>query len=104
MYVNNVSPCLLFYISLTKGLQILFTNHDYYHYGYTEGVDYSELHRDIYLNVTNTTFCVDVTIFDDLVLENNEQFNLVLTSTDPDIHVLGEMVTVQISDDDCELS
>jgi hypothetical protein len=44
--------------------------------------------------------CINVTIIDDLLLENNENFTLLLTSTDSAVSVKLNMTTVTILDDD----
>ena len=50
----------------------------------------------------NTMYCFPVQTVDDMVLEDKENFSLVLSSPDPDVDLKTRMVTVKIRDNDGE--
>ena len=63
--------------------------------------DFSKLlHTMAFSESDGDRLCVNVTIIDDLLLENDEIFNLLLTSTDSAVSVELNMTTVTILDDD----
>ena len=48
----------------------------------------------------NATKCQDITISDDIVIEDNQTFTVTLSTTDPDV-LLGEsLLTISIIDND----
>lgn len=48
----------------------------------------------------DTTLCVNVTVEDDIILENNEQFTVNVTSLDPSVQLPSAPALVTIQDDD----
>ena len=50
--------------------------------------------------VTSDIQCVEVFIVNDDVLESSEFFNLMLTSSDPDVNTDDEVTSILILDDD----
>ena len=48
----------------------------------------------------NTMMCVDIQIIDDLICEDDEIFSGVISSTDPDVSIIGSTATVVIADND----
>ena len=63
--------------------------------------DFSKLlHTMAFSESDGDRLCVNVTIIDDLLLENDETFNLLLTSTDSAVSVELNMTSVTILDDD----
>ena len=49
---------------------------------------------------TNSTQCVDIEIVNDATLESSEFFNVVLSSSDPDVVIDNNMASIVIIDDD----
>ena len=49
-----------------------------------------------------TMYCFPVRTVDDMVLEDKENFSLVLSSPDPDVNLKTSSVTVKIRDNDGE--
>ena len=49
---------------------------------------------------TNTTQCVDIEIINDDTLELSEFFNIILSSSDPDVVIDNNMASIVIIDDD----
>ena len=49
---------------------------------------------------TNSTQCVDIEIVDDVIHESSEFFNIILSSSDPDVVIENSMASIVIIDDD----
>ena len=49
---------------------------------------------------TNNTQCVDVGIVNDDILESSEFFNIILSSSDPDVVIENSMASIIIVDND----
>ena len=49
---------------------------------------------------TNSTQCVDIEIVNDAILESSEFFNIILSSSDPDVVIENSMASIVIVDDD----
>ena len=49
---------------------------------------------------TNSTQCVDIEIVDDVIHESSEFFNIILSSSDPDVVTENSMASIVIIDDD----
>ena len=69
---------------------------------HSEGDDFEQVSTDIMLTLNNRT-CVNITIKDDSVVENSEEFTLTLNTTDPLIHIANSEVVVRITDNDRKL-
>ena len=50
--------------------------------------------------LTNSTQCVDIEIVNDTILESSEFFNVILSSSDPDVVIENNMASIVIVDDD----
>ena len=67
--------------------------------------DYQELQGVVVVfNSTVARQCINVTTKDDNVLENSEDFQILLSSTDPNVLIGTSTSLVTITDNDCELS
>lgn len=67
----------------------------------SELTDYSKLLLTVPFSESDgDRLCINITIIDDLLLENDEIFTLLLTSTDSAVSVKLNMATVTILDDD----
>ena len=63
--------------------------------------DYSSLSmQQLSLNGSNTRACTNITIEDDNISEDDEDFSVALTEDDPRVEVSRDEATVQISDND----
>ena len=62
--------------------------------------DYTPQDR-IFTFTSNQPLCVDVTINDDIVLENTETFQIRVSSSDPDVSLDISTALVSILDNDC---
>jgi hypothetical protein len=49
---------------------------------------------------TNSTQCVDIAVVDDAILESSEFFNIILSSSDPDVDIENSMASIVIIDND----
>ena len=49
---------------------------------------------------TNNTQCVDIVIVNDAILESSEFFNVILSSSDPDVVIENGVASIVIVDDD----
>lgn len=49
---------------------------------------------------TNSTQCVDIEIVDDVIHESSEFFNIILSSSDPNVVIENSMASIVIIDDD----
>ena len=71
---------------------------------YTENADYTNISTSLtYLPSleTNQTICVNITILEDGILEDNEEFSVVLSSIDVTVlAVFPRIATVSIIDND----
>lgn len=73
-----------------------------YHYLNTAPGDYISFNGTVSFQPASSTapLCVDITIINDIVLENDETFTVRLSSPDEDVIVESRDATVTISDDD----
>ena len=67
---------------------------------YTAPLDYISTTQALVFSRTVTTQCVRITIVDDLDLEGTEMFDIVLSTSDPDILLPSPMGVVTILDND----
>lgn len=66
-------------------------------------MDYASVSINISF-VDNTTTCISVQLLNDSILENEEVFKAVLTSTDPAVNITTSTAEILILDSNCELS
>ena len=74
-----------------------------YHSSLLAGTDFNSTGVDIVFESNNSPGkeCTTVTVFDDTILENVEEFLVVLASPDPDVTVLDpSIINVSILDND----
>ena len=50
----------------------------------------------------NSTRCVNISVFDDMITDYTNYFKVSLTTNDTGVHVLMNNSTVYIQDNDCE--
>ena len=62
--------------------------------------DYSTFTVELTFNATSSRACTDIPIEDDTILENPENFTVVLTSDDPDVSFMPPTSVVTIIDND----
>ena len=51
-------------------------------------------------NQNNQTYCFDITIRDDIILEDTETFQVVLETSDPGVHLVQDTTKIYVLDDD----
>ena len=67
------------------------------------GSDYSSISRTLNLTSSTTMVAVLIPIIDDSVVEIDEQFTVVLSSSDPNVLTSNSQATVTIVNDDSKL-
>ena len=59
--------------------------------------------RFLYGDQSNSTRCINITVFDDMITENTNYFQVSITSNDTAVHVTPpNSTTIAIGDSDCE--
>ena len=64
------------------------------------GIDYTAVNIDLVFSESMNKSCVNVSTDEDDILEEDEQFLLDLTTTDPSVELNPDVTTVTIEDDD----
>ena len=92
---NQVST-ILKYLCRVLILLILFQQENY------SPLQYAEV-RFLYGDHSNSTRCINITVFDDMITENTNYFQVSITSNDTAVHVTPpNSTTIAIGDSDCE--
>ena len=69
----------------------------------TDGSDYLGVPMDLVFTAgtsNGTMQCIDVTIFDDLLVESNETFTVILTTSNSVVELGNNLTTITITDTD----
>ena len=64
------------------------------------GEDYIALDLEILIAAGMSVYMIELSILDDLIVEGDEQFSLLLSTDDVALTISTEMATVNIQDDD----
>lgn len=64
-----------------------------------DDVDFVQVHETVTFNSGDTIACIDIIILNDILVEIDERFILVLTSVNADIGLRGTIITIIDNDE-----
>ena len=67
------------------------------------GIDYEAVTTNLTFNASIPTQVVTIPILDDLIVESNKSFNVILTTVDSAVTLRSQTASVTIRDDDSKL-
>ena len=66
----------------------------------TDGLDFTLVQMSLIFVQDTIIQCVEILIMDDIILENDESFSVLLGTTDGAVNILQDQAVVTITDDD----
>ncbi len=67
------------------------------------GYDYTSASSDLIFTSgsnVNAVRCVDISLLEDIALEGNQTFSVTLSTSDPDVMLGNDIITITITDND----